>query len=119
METHDKTEEVRILKCIDRDVHTLVNLWGEETYVEYYTGSSKYLYEMHLPDLYLTEDEEGDIPEPDPMQYYIIDQWLAEKMIQDRDRRDPVMETNDGLHIWVRCGCGYGLYDDLAKYYMS
>ena len=99
METHDKTEEVRILKCIDRDVHTLVNLWGEETYVEYYTGSSKYLYEMHLPDLYLTEDEEGDIPEPDPMQYYIIDQWLAEKMIQDRDRRDPVMETNDGLHL--------------------
>ena len=117
METYDQTEEVRILKCIDRDVHALVNLWGEETYVEYYVGTGKYLHEMHLPDRYQEEGEDGDIPEPEPMQYYSIDQFLAESMIADKERRDPIMETKDGLFIWVRCGCGYGLYDDLARYY--
>lgn len=117
METRE--EEARILTCINRDVLCLVNSWGEEILSEFYVGQGKYLEEMHMPAMYTEPDQYGDLTEPEPMQYFIIDEWLAKQMLKHEARRDPVMETTDGLWIWVRCGYGYGLYDDLARYYMD
>jgi hypothetical protein len=116
-----KEDEAKILSRIDQDVLVRVNAWGEEVYNEYYDCGSGHLYEMYMPSMYFDEDNENyeDDVYPEPMQYWIICEWLAKQMLNDDGRRDPVMETSDGLFIWVRCGCGYALYDDLVKYYLD
>lgn len=119
MQTVNQDEEVRVLKMIDQNVLCLINAWGEELLNEYYTGTDRHLYEVDMPDMYSEEDEDGDYPYPDAMQYFIITEYLARLMKADSSRRDPIMETNDGLHVWIRCGYGYGLYDDIARYFMK
>lgn len=46
----------------------------------------------------------------DPMQFWLIDNWLADKLY---DQGEIVIEIY-GLNIWVRCACGQAIAADCA-----
>lgn len=96
----------------DQNVYVRVNTLGEMLLKQYYAGEvlRDVIHEIHFPNL-----DEGDHLEP--MQYFIISEYLAEQMLEDGLTRDAIIEMTDGTYIWVRCGCGYALSDDLAKYF--
>ena len=95
----------------DQNVYVRVNTLGEMLLNLHYEGSNTdVIHDVHMP--HMDEDEYFE-----PMQYFMISEYLAERMLEHGLTRDAIIELTDGTYIWVRCGCGYALSDDLAKYF--
>ena len=100
----DTYNEAQLLKRVDQEVDWRINLIGEHL-----MRDDLPWVHIHYP---LLEDDEGF----EPMQYFLISSYLAEKMLAQPLTRDAIIEIDDGTWIWVRCGCGYALSDDLKEY---
>ena len=117
-----KTTQQNIERKVDQNVYTRCNGLGQ-LLIDNSNGCAGWIYVgdtemgfLHMPTPELNED--GDPYEYfEPMQYFMISEWLAERMLEDGLTRDAMIEMNDGTWIWVRCGCGYALSDDLQKYF--
>jgi hypothetical protein len=116
-----QTTEQRLERLTDQNVYTRCNGLGQ-LLVGHFDGDDwinigeTEMGRIHMPTPELNED--GDPYEYfEPMQYFMISEWLAERMLKHGLTRDAVIEMNDGTYIWVRCGCGYALSDDLQKYF--
>ena len=96
--------EAQLLKRVDQEVYCRINLIGEHL-----MRDDLPWVHIHYP---LLEDDEGF----EPMQYFLISSYLAEKMLAQPLTRDAIIEIDDGTWIWVRCGCGYALSEDLKEY---
>ena len=81
---------------INKEIYTLGNELMDDAI------QSDYILEMN--NLYdEKEDEYKEI-----FQYFIISDWLYEKLNQEKE---PTI-IYKGLNIWGRCGCGYSLEDE-------
>ena len=99
-----------LMRRIDNEVNGLYNAVGEELMRQYWGGKTDVVYHVHMPAM-----DEDDYFEP--MQYFFISEFLANRMINEGLTRDAIIETVDGGYMWVRCGCGYSIYDDLECYF--
>ena len=93
-------ECAKMMRRIDNEVNGMYNAIGEDLMRQYWEGNTAVVYHVHMPTM-----EEDDYFEP--MQYYFISEFLANRMIKD------------GGYMWVRCGCGYSIYDDLECYFQG
>ena len=117
-----ETTQQKIERKVDQNVYTRCNGLGQllidNSGLDYgwiHIGETEMGF-LHMPTPEL--DEDGEPYEYfEPMQYFMISEWLAERMLENGLTRDAVIEMNDGTWIWVRCGCGYALSDDLEKYF--
>ena len=103
-------ECAKMMRRIDNEVHGRYNAIGEDLMRQYWEGMTHVVYHIHMPNL----DNEDYF---EPMQYYLISEFLAERMINQGLDRDAIIEMTDGGYMWVRCGCGYSIYDDLERYF--
>ena len=115
-------QEKLIDRLTNKNVYTRCNSLGH-LLIDNFTWDSDWIEidktemgRIHMPTPETNED--GDPYEYfEPMQFFIISEWLAERMLEHGLTRDAVIEMNDGTWIWVRCGCGYSIEDDLCKYF--
>ena len=103
-------ECAKMMRRIDNEVNGRYNAIGEELLRQYWEGMTHVVYHVHMPNL---DNEEYF----EPMQYYLISEFLAERMLNQGLDRDAIIEMVDGGFMWVRCGCGYSIYDDLERYF--
>ena len=103
-------ECAKMMRRIDNEVNGRYNAIGEELMRQYWEGMTHVVYHVHMPSL----DNEDYF---EPMQYYLISEFLAERMLNQGLERDAIIELIDGGYMWVRCGCGYSIYDDLERYF--
>lgn len=109
--------EQHLEKLIDRNVYVRVNTLGEMLLDMWAEGPDPRIIEdVHMPDYVICG---GDHEYFEPMQYFMISEYLAQQMLKHGLSRDALIELFDGTWIWVRCGCGYALSDDLAKYFQT
>jgi hypothetical protein len=85
----------------------LLNMWAEGTHQEA-------IEDVHMPDYEIWGGEHEYF---EPMQYFMVSEYLAQRMLKHGLSRDALIELTDGTWIWVRCGCGYALSDDLQQYF--
>lgn len=103
-------ECAKMMRRIDNEVNGRYNAIGEDLMRQYWEGNTAVVYHIHMPSL----DSEDYF---EPMQYYFISEFLAERMLNHGLTRDAIIELTDGGYMWVRCGCGYSIYDDLERYF--
>ena len=109
------TTEQRLERLTDQNVYVRVNTLGEMLLDMWAEGTHQQAIEdVHMPDYEIWGGEDQYF---EPMQYFIISEYLAERMLEHGLTRDAIIEMIDGTYIWVRCGCGYALSDDLQKYF--
>ena len=104
-------ECAKMMRRIDNEVNGLYNAVGEDLMRQYWEGKTDVVYHVHMP---FSEEEEDAF---EPMQYFFISKFLAERMLNHGLTRDGIIETVDGGFMWIRCGCGYSIYDDLERYF--
>ena len=105
-----RAECANLMRRIDNEVNGRYNAVGEDLMRQYWDGKTDVVYHVHMPEM--SEDEYFE-----PMQYFLISEYLANRMINEGLTRDAIIEMTDGGYMWVRCGCGYSIYDDLECYF--
>jgi len=116
------TTQQNIDRKVDQNVYTRCNGLGQ-LMIDNFNWDDDWINvgETEMGRIHMPTPERNEDGDPyeyfEPMQYFMISEWLAERMLEHGLTRDAVIEMNDGTWIWVRCGCGYALSDDLQKYF--
>jgi hypothetical protein len=114
-------EEQLITRLTNQNVFTRCNLVGSMLF-EMSAGGELIMDDhnehgrIHFPEWECDEDGEP-IEYFEPMQYFFVSDWLANRMLNHGLKRDGLIELEDGCWIWIRCGCGYAIEQDLGKYF--
>ena len=103
-------ECAKMMRRIDNEVNGMYNVVGEDLMRQYWDGKTDVVYHVHMPTM-------GEDDYFEPMQYFFISEFLANRMINEGLTRDAIIEMVDGGYMWVRCGCGYSIYNDLECYF--
>ena len=111
-----------IARLTDQNVYNRCNLVGQMLLElaaggEFIADDCKEYGRIHFPQWECDEDGEPIDEYFEPMQYFFVSDWLANRMLRHGLTRDGLMELEDGCWIWIRCGCGYAIEDDLSKYF--
>ena len=106
MEYYDlnTTQKSEIKNILDNNLYVLANELGNELFFNSLEDGDVTNYEC---------DEDGEYPEI--MQWWIVSDWLADKLIED----GKVVNQTKGINLWGRCGCGYALECDFVSIYKS
>tara|TARA_R100000773_G_scaffold44455_1_gene45669 strand:- start:1089 stop:1427 length:339 start_codon:yes stop_codon:yes gene_type:complete len=99
------SEQQEIKTLLDRELKVLANELGNELFLD--------ALESGYVDNYECDEEYEEYPEV--MQWWIVSDWLADKLREDNE---VVMESK-GLMFWGRCGYGYALECDFVNIYKS
>lgn len=99
------TQQSEIKNILNNELHLLANELGGHLFNEGFESGELVNYEY--------DEEYGEYPEV--MQWWIVSDWLADKLIEDGE----VVNQSKGVNLWGRCGCGYALECDFVNIYKS
>lgn len=99
------TQQSEIKNILDSHLHLLANELGNDLFTPYEEGCELHNFEC--------DEEFGEYPQI--MQWWIVSDFLAEKLINNGD----VIMRAKGLNFWGRCGCGYALECDFVSIYKT
>ena len=101
-------DEVHALKEVNLDIAT-----GEFVTIVGPSGCGKSTLLRIIAGLISTQ---GDVKKPDKGAFVFQDAALLPWRTVQKNA-ELLMELEDGCWVWIRCGCGYAIEEDLCKYF--